>query len=148
MAGNSIIKSVILVSVQFSCLFFLLYSGPVFKFNDYTLILELIALLLVLWAIYTMRKSKMNIFPDVRKGSKLIRKGPYRIIRHPMYLAVILFSLSLILMSYTFIRLVTFLILVIDLLFKIEHEENLLDADLNGYQEYSIKTYKLIPFLY
>ena len=142
------LKSVILVGIQFACLFFLMATGPIFYIRSYAIFLELLAVFLALWAILVMQASKLNIFPVPRQGSILIRKGPYRVIRHPMYLAVILFALSLLFMHFNEIRVFAFMVLVIDLIVKIEYEENLLNTDLPGYSEYKMKTYKLIPLLY
>ncbi len=140
--------SVVLVGVQFGSLFILIASGPLFSLRNFIFLLESFSVILALWAIFIMQASKLNIFPDLREGSILIKKGPYRVIRHPMYLAVILFALSLLLMRFNGIRLLTFLVLVVDLMVKIEYEEKLLANDLPGYSNYQKETYKLIPALY
>ncbi len=142
------IASIVLVGMQFACLFLLIISGPLFKFNQYIILLESFSVILALWAIGVMQASKLNVFPDIRQGAILIRKGPYRIIRHPMYLAVIIFALSLLLMRFTGFRLITFLVLVVDLVMKIEYEESLLIKEFKEYKKYRAKSYKLIPFLY
>jgi protein-S-isoprenylcysteine O-methyltransferase Ste14 len=147
--GNkSYFISTLLVGVQFACLFFLIATGPVFDFTNYAFLLESFSILLALWAFFVMKASRLNVFPDVLSGAILIRKGPYRIIRHPMYLAVILFALSILFMFFSGIRLTTFLLLILDLLVKIEYEEKLLEAELDGYKEYKLNSYKLIPLLY
>lgn len=145
---SGFILSVILVGIQLFCLIFLILTEPLFNFHSYGLPLELLSVLLALWAIFVMRASKLNVFPEVRKGSILIKKGPYRIIRHPMYLAVILFAFSLLFVHFTLFRLLIVLALIIDLIVKIEYEEKLLEADLDGYKDYQRNTYKLIPLLY
>ena len=142
------LTSIILVTIQFLCLFFLIYTGTVYNLGNYAFLLELTSILLGSWAVYAMRTSKLNIFPELRPGSSLIRKGPYRIIRHPMYLAVILFAISMLLNYFTLFRLLIVSVLAIDLVIKIEYEETLLDKELPGYIEYRSKTYKLIPYIY
>lgn len=145
---GSFFKSVVLVGIQFTCLLVLIASGPVFDFRSNAIILEILSILIGLWAILVMQASKLTIFPDLRTGSILIRKGPYRLVRHPMYLAVILFAISLLLTNFTVMRLGVVLILIIDLLLKIEYEEKILINVLDEYSEYKRKTYKLIPLLY
>jgi protein-S-isoprenylcysteine O-methyltransferase Ste14 len=107
-----------------------------------------VSVVLVLWSVYAMRSSNLNVFPDVRRGSSLIRQGPYKIIRHPMYLAVILFSISLLLTNVNLLRILTLALLIIDLVIKIEYEETLLIKEFPDYSKYKVKTYKLIPLIY
>lgn len=83
----------------------------------------------------------------VEKGvQKVITTGPYAIVRHPMYLAVIImFGItSLALGSYW--GLIPFSIVGILLLFRITDEEQLLKEELDGYEEYMKQTkYRIIP---
>jgi protein-S-isoprenylcysteine O-methyltransferase Ste14 len=144
----TVLLSGLLVGVQFACLIFLLLTGPVLDFRNYAFLLESISVFLALWAIFVMQASRLNVFPDLREGSVLISRGPYRIIRHPMYLAVITFALSLLLAYFTMIRLLVLLILIVDLIVKIEYEEKILSKKLTGYSAYRTHTYKLIPLLY
>ena len=100
------------------------------------------------WAIWVMRKSKLNVFPDVLQGAGLIVIGPYRYIRHPMYLAVIGCGAALLIDYFTYFRLMVFIVLIIDLILKIEYEEKLLKAAFDQYVDYRQVTKKLIPFIY
>jgi protein-S-isoprenylcysteine O-methyltransferase Ste14 len=47
-----------------------------------------------LWAISANRPGNFNIRPIPREGAALVRHGPYRFIRHPMYSAVLLCGLA------------------------------------------------------
>ncbi|MBN1182535.1 MAG: isoprenylcysteine carboxylmethyltransferase family protein [Bacteroidales bacterium] len=142
------IIGIILVTVQLFCLLCLFITGPLLANDILAFILEIFSIFLGLWAIYVMRLSRLNIFPHLRNGAILITKGPYKLIRHPMYAAVILFGLSLIIELYSTERLAVVLILFFTLILKIEFEEKILIKELPGYQEYRSKTYKLIPFIY
>lgn len=142
------VRSFVLVTVQFICLGVLFFTGSPFAHHAGFLIMELFSVFLALWAISVMRAGKLNIFPELRTGSRLITSGPYYLIRHPMYLAVILFGLSLVLDCITWIRLVVWIILCIDLLLKIRYEEKLLISNIPGYTAYKQATKKLIPFLF
>jgi protein-S-isoprenylcysteine O-methyltransferase Ste14 len=142
------LKSGFLVSFQFICLGIFLLTGPFIAHNRFAFILELFSILLGLWAIGIMSNSKLSIFPDVRKGAQMITSGPYKIIRHPMYLAVILFGLSLLIDEFNVLRLVSFLVLLSDLIYKIEFEEKKLANAFQDYKLYRGESRKLIPFLY
>jgi protein-S-isoprenylcysteine O-methyltransferase Ste14 len=46
--------------------------------------------LLIVWALYWNRPGNFNVRPTPRAGGRLVERGPYRWIRHPMYSAVML----------------------------------------------------------
>jgi len=142
------IRSFLFVVIQFVCISILLYTGSLFPSLFYLLFLSFFAIVLGLWAITVMWMSKLNIFPDVRDGAFLVRIGPYRILRHPMYLAVILFCATLVLDTFSVFRIIVLLVLIIDLIIKIEYEEKLLAESFPDYAVYRRKTWKLVPFLY
>lgn len=123
-------------------------TGPVLGSQLYVISIEILSILIGLWAILVMKASKLNIFPDVLKGASLIEQGPYRLIRHPMYLAVLLFVLSLLLGSFNTTRAAIFFVLIINLLVKIKYEEKLLQLEFTGYIDYCQRTKKLIPYIY
>ena len=100
------------------------------------------------WALYVMRESKLRITPDVAKGAILIKRGPYKYLRHPMYSAVLIFSFGLLVSNFYQTTLVFFILLFITLSFKIHYEEKLLNKSFEKYKAYSKKTNKLIPFIY
>jgi protein-S-isoprenylcysteine O-methyltransferase Ste14 len=83
---------------------------------------------------------------EVVKGQTVIQSGPYRIVRHPMYLGTILMYVAspLALGSYWAIIPAVFIIPV--LIARIINEEKVLTKELEGYSEYKQKTrYRLIP---
>lgn len=86
---------------------------------------------------------------EVEKGQKVISTGPYAIIRHPMYVAVLtIYVLSpLALGSYWAVLAVLPLPLIIIL--RIKNEEKILIDKLSGYREYTQKVkYRLIPYIW
>ena len=77
---------------------------------------------------------------------KVITAGPYAIVRHPMYLAVIImFGITpLALGSYW--GLIPVGLIVVSLHFRITDEEQLLKEELDGYKEYMQQTkYRIFP---
>jgi protein-S-isoprenylcysteine O-methyltransferase Ste14 len=83
---------------------------------------------------------------EVEKGQKIIRSGPYAIIRHPMYLgeSILLPFTPLALGSYWAIIPALFIIPI--LVARIRNEEQILERELKGYQEYMQKIkFRLIP---
>lgn len=141
-------ESYLLVTVQFGCLAVLLITGPFLAYEPIVICIAGFSILLGLWAIATMSRSKITVFPILKEGAVFITKGPYRVIRHPMYLAIILFAFSLVLEKMNLFRILVMLILVLNLIVKIEFEEKILVQEFKEYKSYKKGTRKLIPFIY
>ncbi len=142
------IQSYVLVISQFSCISILILTHHLSYSGILSSSVMVIGIGLGFWAIFAMQKSHLSVMPDYTPGSQFINTGPYRFIRHPMYLAVIIFCTSLIIDEFSFVRSGVLLFLVLTLLIKIEYEEKQLIAGYAEYASYSQKTKKLIPFLY
>jgi protein-S-isoprenylcysteine O-methyltransferase Ste14 len=99
------------------------------------------------WAIVSMGMMNTSIIPLVKRNALLITNGPYAVIRHPMYSAVLLALWPLIIDQYSLLRLSVGLILTIDLVVKMLYEESLLLKHFAGYENYMRKTKRLIPFI-
>lgn len=141
-------KSVVLVLIQFFTLFFLLFTSSLTQAIWVWPIL-IMAILLGLFAIWTMRQSRLRIQPEVAPKSILVQNGLYKWIRHPMYLSVILLGVGLLLTNLVWWRVLLFIILVDDLRMKMKYEETLLAKHFGpAFETYKSKTKKLIPFLY
>lgn len=145
---RSSIKSYTLVFVQFLSLGVIFFSGPVFPAHVALLAVELSGAALGIWAIMSMGVGRFNIVPDPREDSEVVTRGPYKMIRHPMYLALLLMTLPLITDNFSVWRAVVWILLLIDLVLKLNYEETLLEKQLDGYREYKHRSYRLIPFVY
>ena len=142
------IKSYILVTIQLVCIVLIVFSGPFFPKNIFALLIGTLGGVVGLWAIAVMRVGHFNITPEIHLYSRLTSKGPYKYIRHPMYSSVLLITLTWLLNYFTFTRLVIWMVLIFDLIIKLEYEEKLLINRYKEYQDYQQKTKKLIPFIY
>ncbi len=123
-------------------------TGPLFPASLWLLAIEAAGILLGIWAILAMGIGNFNITPDVKRNGRLVTAGPYALIRHPMYTALLLTTLPLIVNSFSLFRLGLWLLLLIDLVLKLKYEEGLLRQALPGYGAYMERSYRLIPFVY
>ena len=86
---------------------------------------------------------------EVEDNQKLIDKGMYGIVRHPMYLMTIFLFLSMPLILGSLYSFLVFLVYPCIIVIRINNEEKILDRDLKGYKEYKKKVkYRLIPFIW
>ena len=136
------------VGVQFACIIAFLVSGPWIARQAWFLTLELLGILLMTWALLTMRVTKVNVFPEVRAGSRLVTNGPYRWIRHPMYTALLLITLALLCESFSYWRGFWWILLSADLVAKLFAEERSLGEVFDDYEAYRSRTWRLVPWIF
>lgn len=85
----------------------------------------------------------------VEQGQTVISTGPYAVIRHPMYLGVLLIYGAIPLALGSLWAVLGFPAILISLIIRILNEEKVLSARLAGYQDYCAKIrYRLIPFIW
>ncbi|MGE5472743.1 MAG: methyltransferase family protein [Ignavibacteriales bacterium] len=86
---------------------------------------------------------------QVEKEQQVITTGPYAIVRHPMYTALLLISLFTPLALGSYWALIAFSAVIPMNVYRIMKEERLLLRDLPGYKDYCSKTrYRLIPLIW
>ena len=142
------VQSYVLVGIQFVCIVAILVSGPWFARNEWFFTLELLGSLLGIWAILTVKLTNVNVFPDVRAGSRLVTNGPYQWIRHPMYTALLMIMLALVCESFSYWRGFCWLLLGADLVAKLSYEETLLREAFDDYAAYRLRTWRLVPWIF
>lgn len=115
--------------------------------------LTLLAQALVVCAyLLLFRVLQVNSFASsiiqVEAGQKVISTGPYRVVRHPMYSAILLLALATPLALGSYIAFPLFALFVPLLVFRAVNEEKLLRRQLPGYADYCLRTpFRLVPFV-
>ena len=83
------------------------------------------------------------------RNQKLISKGPYRLIRHPMYFSTIIFTLSTPLILCSIWAFIPAPIVIGSFIYRCKKEDTLLINELKGYKEYTQKVkYRMIPLIW
>lgn len=86
---------------------------------------------------------------QVENEQHVITTGPYKIVRHPMYLGMIIMSLFMPLALGSYFAIIPMFFIIPITVFRIKNEEAVLLRKLKGYKEYCLKTrYRLIPFIW
>ncbi len=141
-------KSLILVILQFSCFAFFAIDG-VFTSKSWLFYLQIVGFIIAVWGVLVMKLGNFNVQPEVKSTAKMVSKGPYKIIRNPMYTGLLIFFSVTVISKFTFVRLGVFAILTVVLLLKIFMEEKFLEQKFREtYLNYKSNTYRLIPFVY
>jgi protein-S-isoprenylcysteine O-methyltransferase Ste14 len=136
-----------LVLIQFLCVGILAATGIVIPNNLFLLLLIFLSLLLALWSMIIM-KFYFNAAPEILQGAELRTKGPYRLIRHPMYTSLIGLSAAWIINDFSYFRLLIFIILIINQVIKLTFEEKILLEKFPDYKNYRNRTKRIIPFIF
>lgn len=89
--------------------------------------------------------SNIQTFED----QKVIATGPYALVRHPMYVGVLVMMIGVPLALGSLWGLAVLILILPMLIWRILNEEQLLKNDLPGYREYAQKVrYRLAPYVW
>lgn len=130
-------------------------ATPLFAFADYTLrpILLVVGTLFLALGLWLFHRShadlgtNWSITLEVREKHQLITKGIYRSIRHPMYLALLLYSLGQALALPNWVAGPSYLVAIgILFAFRVRREERMMLEEFGAdYEAYMAQTKRLIP---
>lgn len=85
--------------------------------------------------------------PVPNQDGVLVTSGIYGIVRHPIYLGLLIITFGLVISSGVWAQIVVWLALALLLVYKMRWEEVLLTAKYKGYAEYMAKVPAIIPGL-
>jgi protein-S-isoprenylcysteine O-methyltransferase Ste14 len=112
------------------------------------LLFTFIGFSLMNWSIIVLGKQ-FSVNVTIQKDHKLITRGPYKYIRHPRYLGIIVFLTGIPLVFISIIPLFLDLLLIIVLIWRIKDEEKLMSQEFKEeWEKYKGTTNSLIPLVY
>ena len=125
----------------------LLTTRTLFSSSPLAISVQVLALVLFLWARITFGRRSYHVVADPTKGG-LVTSGPYRYIRHPIYAAFCLFTSAGAATHWSWsVGLCAGLVLGSAVL-RIFCEETLVAARYPEYAQYSVKTWRMSPYVY
>jgi protein-S-isoprenylcysteine O-methyltransferase Ste14 len=105
------------------------------------------AIALGVWAIVSMGRKTVNVSPALRPTARMIIRGPYRFVRHPMYTALALFCGAIMLSDLSLLAIELWVALLIVLAIKTAYEEGMLKRRFPEYEQYAKRTKRYLPFI-
>jgi protein-S-isoprenylcysteine O-methyltransferase Ste14 len=99
------------------------------------------------WTLAHNRPGNFGVFPEPRANARLVTTGPYAWVRHPMYLAVLLFAAGCVAGWRGLSQVAAFVLLAVVLHAKASREERLLRARFPEYADYAARTARIVPGL-
>jgi len=149
-------KAQIIIQIIFSLLFLSMFiiSGldQRFEWSNIQFYLVILANIIILSGYILIffvfrQNSYASRIVEVDKNQSVISTGLYSIVRHPMYVGVIIMSIPTPIALDSWWGLLPAAAIPLGLILRILNEEAVLKRDLPGYEEYCQETkYRLIPF--
>jgi protein-S-isoprenylcysteine O-methyltransferase Ste14 len=112
------------------------------------LVLVVAGFTLIVWTTVELGRQ-YSVYITLQQDHKLITSGPYRYIRHPRYLGVMLVALGMALLFRSWIALLALPFLLALLIFRLTDEEKLLREEFGPqWEAYVQRSWRLVPFVY
>jgi protein-S-isoprenylcysteine O-methyltransferase Ste14 len=114
---------------------------PILMISSLILFFAMVFTLLALGAL----GRSFSLIPQARK---LVTSGPYRFVRHPVYVGEILGALGLVVWAFSIPKALVFLVLIGCEVYRALQEEKLLGEAFCEYDEYAARTKRFIPGIF
>jgi protein-S-isoprenylcysteine O-methyltransferase Ste14 len=90
-----------------------------------------------------------SVYVTTRDGHRLVTSGPYRHLRHPRYLGIVMFTLGIALTFDSWMAMIFVAAMIVVLVWRVGREEALMHQTFGAeWEEYSRKSWRLVPFIY
>jgi protein-S-isoprenylcysteine O-methyltransferase Ste14 len=125
----------------------LLASRTLFSSSLLVISVQVLAFVLLLWARVTFGRRSFHVVADPTAGG-LVTGGPYRYIRHPIYAAFCLFTSAGVAAHWSWSAGLFGGLVLGSAVLRIFCEESLVAARYPEYAQYSVTTWRMIPYVY
>jgi protein-S-isoprenylcysteine O-methyltransferase Ste14 len=141
------IVSLVGLLVMGAALVGLYLTGNLLSVQPIAIALQVLAVALMVWARLAFGSRSFHASADPTAGG-LVKTGPYRYIRHPIYTAACLFGLGGVVAHWSLLSAGLGVLLFLGGLARMLCEERLVKQTYPEYVEYSKTTKRMIPFVF
>jgi protein-S-isoprenylcysteine O-methyltransferase Ste14 len=141
-------RSVVLVTLQLVLMATIAVPFDARAWNLAASALLAAGIALGVWTLTANRPGNFNVRPEPKPEGVLVTSGPYRHVRHPMYLAVLVMMAGFCVGYGTPWRWAAFAALAAVLAAKMVVEEAAMAARHRGYAAYAGRTKRIVPFVW
>lgn len=122
-------------------------TGNLLSASPIVIALQVAAIGLSVWARRSFQAGAFRV-TAAPGGSSIIRSGPYRLVRHPMYAASLLFIWTAVLSHRSALTLAIGIVVTVVVISRVMVEEQLLRARYPDYESYARSTKSLLPYVF
>jgi protein-S-isoprenylcysteine O-methyltransferase Ste14 len=140
-------RSTILVGLQFALIGVIVWPFAAWHAGVIFWLAIVASLALGVFILAHNRLGNFNIRPEPKASGQLITTGPYRLIRHPMYSALLLAMAGFVSAEQSGFKLGLWIALALVLFTKARIEEQLMSEKFADYLAYCERSKQFIPFV-
>jgi protein-S-isoprenylcysteine O-methyltransferase Ste14 len=140
------ITSVVPLVLIVASIVVLAVTGNLFSSSPFVIAAQVAAVGLNLWARSSFQAGTFRV-TAAPAGTSIIRRGPYRLIRHPMYAAALLFIWAAVVSHVSALTLTIGIAVTVVAVARVIAEERLLRTQYPDYQQYTLSTKALVPYV-
>lgn len=122
-------------------------TGNLWSSSPFVMAAQLAAVGLAVWARRSFQAGTFRV-SAAPAGTAIIRRGPYRVLRHPMYAAALLFIWTAVVSHRSLLTFALGIAVTAVAITRVYAEERLLRAQYADYGDYMRATNALLPFVF
>jgi len=147
--NNSLLKitSIMAFALTVAGLLFLVNNNSIISDNIIAITIQILSVALMIWARITFGFKSFHAPANTYK-EKLVTEGPYKWLRHPIYVSIIYFFLACIIAYPNIKTIIAVVVIIASTIVRMLLEEKSLFENFEDYDAYYKRTKRFIPFVF